>query len=147
LLRESVMLGPRAAPSLAPGAAAGDASAGGDGGGGSPRWLTWTLTGAGLGAGIVSVVAFQLRERHAERWNSEACLAPGSTRGDVCRDELDAGRDAEAWGIGSAVASGVLLGGALTSFVLERRPPSEGPSLGLDGCGVGVASAACFGSF
>lgn len=146
LLRESVTLGPRAAPALAQASSA-DAAAGSDRGSGSPRWLTWTLTGTGLAAGVVSVVAFQIRENHAERWNSDACLLPGYTRGQVCPDEIDAGRAADRWGIGSAVLSGVLLGGALTSFLLERRPPSESPSLSLEGCGVGVASAACFGSF
>jgi hypothetical protein len=147
LLRESVVLGPRAAAPLARGGSAAGAPAEAGSEAGSPRWLTWTLTGTALGAGVVSVVAFQIRENHAARWNSEACLAPGFTRGDVCSDELDAGRAAEAWGIGSAVASGVLLGGALTSFLLERRPPNEGPGLALDGCGVGAGSAACFGTF
>jgi hypothetical protein len=147
LLRESVTLGPRAAPALAQATPMDPAAPGTDGGSGSPRWLTWTLTGTGLAAGVVSVVAFQIREKHAERWNSDACLLSGSTRGQVCPDEIDAGRDAERWGIGSAVVSGVLLGGALTSFLLERRPPNENPSLSLEGCGVGVASAACFGSF
>jgi hypothetical protein len=145
LLRESVTLGPRVAP-LAQ--ATLDAPApDSDGGSGSPRWLTWTLTGTGLAAGVVSVVAFQVREKHAERWNSEACLLAGYTRGQVCPNEIDAGRNAERWGIGGAVLSGVLLGGALTSLLLERRPPSESPTLSLEGCGVGIASAACFGSF
>jgi hypothetical protein len=147
LLRESVMLGPRAAPALAPALSTEPAASHSDGDTGSPRWLTWTLTGTGLAAAVVSVVAFQIREDHAERWNSEACLLSGSTRGQVCPDELDAGRDAERWGIGSAVLSGVLLGGAMTSFLLERQPPDESPILSLEGCGVGVASAACFGSF
>jgi hypothetical protein len=147
LLRESVVLGPRAAPALARATPTDAAGRGDDEASGSPRWLTWTLTGTALAAGAVSVVAFQIRENHAERWNSDACLLPGLTRGQVCPDELDEGRNAERWGVGSAVLSGVLLGGALTSFLLERRPPAENPSLSLDGCGVGVASATCFGSF
>jgi hypothetical protein len=146
LLRESVALGAR--PAAVPASATThDAPGAEDDGGGSPRWLTWTLTGAGLAAGVVSVVAFQIRENHAERWNSDACLMPGSTRGQVCPDELDAGQSADRWGIGTAVLSGVLLAGGLVSFVLERRPPDETPSLSLEGCGVGAASAGCFGSF
>jgi tetratricopeptide (TPR) repeat protein len=147
LLRESVMLGPRAAAAPALAMASDPAPSRSDGDTGSPRWLTWTLTGTGLAAAVVSVVAFQIREDHAERWNSDACLLSGYTRGQVCPDELDAGRNAERWGIGSAVLSGVLLGGAATSFLLERHPPDEGPTLSLEGCGLGVASAACFGSF
>jgi hypothetical protein len=146
LLRESVALGPRPVPAGAS-ATTHDAPGSEDASAGSPRWLTWTLTGTGLAAGVVSVVAFQIREKHAERWNSDACLVPGSTRGQVCPDELDAGRSADRWGIGTAVASGALLAGGLISFALERRPPNETPSLSLEGCGVGVASAGCFGSF
>lgn len=147
LLRESVALGPRAAPALGAATPSDAAALGADGASGSPRWLTWTLTGGGLAAGAVSVVAFQIRENHAQRWNSDACLSTGVTRGQVCPDEIEAGRDAERWGIGSAVLSGVLLGGAVTSLLLERRAPNESPSLSLEGCGVGIASAACFGSF
>lgn len=144
LLRESIVLGRREPPVTAPRPAE---SAAADEGGGSPRWLTWTLTGAGLLAGTASVVAFQIRENHAERWNSDACLQPGATRGQVCPQELDDGRRAERWGIGAGILSGVLLGGAITSFLLERREPEENPTLSLDGCGFGVASAGCFGSF
>src|SRR5690606_26193677 len=101
----------------------------------------------GLVSAAASVVAFQIRENHAERWNSDACLAPGYTRGQVCPDELDDGRRAERWGIGTGIASGVLLGGALVSFLLERRQPVENPGVSFEGCGIGVASAGCFGSF
>lgn len=146
LLRETITLGPRPGPGpeyAEPAAAAGGA----DEGRGSPRWLTWTLTGTGLVSAAVSVVAFQIRENHAQRWNSDACLQQDLTRGQVCAGELEDGRDAERWGIGTGILSGVLLTGALTSYVLERRPPAEAPIVALEGCGVGVASAACFGSF
>jgi len=145
LLRESITLGPRPAPG--PEYATPVDSTRGDEGNGSPRWLTWTLTGTGLVSAAVSVIAFQVRENHAQRWNSDACLQPGLTRGQVCPRELDDGRDAERWGIATGILSGVLLGGALTSYVLERRPPTEAPVVAIEGCGVGVASAACFGSF
>jgi len=144
LLRESVILG-RRAPRATVATAAPEPSASDSGG--SPRWLTWTLTGAGLLSATASVVAFQIRENHAERWNSDACLQPGFTRGQACAGELDDGRRAERWGIGTGIATGVLLGGALTSFLLEHRAPEEDPTLALEGCGFGVASAGCFGSF
>jgi hypothetical protein len=146
LLRESVTLGRReAAPAWVvdmarrpPGAL--------DETRGSPRWLTWTLAGAGAGAAAVSAIAFGLREKHASTWNGDACLRPGLTRGQVCPEELDSGRSAERWGIGAGIVSGVLLGGAAASFLLERSP-SEGSSLALDGCRIDVAGAGCFGSF
>lgn len=145
LLRESVTLAPRPAPLVD--VPATELPIAADKPSGSPRWLTWTFAGAGVAAGAISIVAFQMREDHAQRWNSDACLQPGLTRVQVCPDAIDDGRDAERLGIGTAVASGVLLGGALTSFLLERQPPREDPTLSIEGCALGVASAACFGSF
>jgi hypothetical protein len=147
LLREFVTLGARPDPIIATAAMAAPSGQERDGVRGSPRWLTWTLTGTGLTAAAVSVVAFQIRENHAERWNSGACLVPGLTRGQVCSDERRNGRAAESWGVATGILSGALLGGALTSYALERRVPVESPGLALEGCGVGLVSAACFGSF
>jgi hypothetical protein len=148
LLRESVTLGERqvATPAWTGGASA-PGSPGIDGADGSPRWLTWTLAGAGMGAAAVSVVAFGVRERHASRWNGNDCLQPGMTRGQACAEELDSGRSAERWGIAAGILSGVLLGGATVSFFLEPRPPSEDFGIALDGCGADGAGARCFGSF
>jgi hypothetical protein len=147
LLRESVTLGPRdSAPawvqelSPRPPVTADEA-------GGSSSWLTWTLAGTGLGAAAVSAIAFGIREKHATTWNSSDCLQPGLSRGQVCPEELDSGRSAERWGIGAAIVSGALLGGALASFALERDEADEAASLGIDGCGIGAAGALCFGSF
>jgi tetratricopeptide repeat protein/PEGA domain-containing protein len=147
LLRESVTLGERVAGTPAWTASTAPASSNEEDSHGSPRWLTWTLAGAGMGAAAATAVALAVREEHASRWNGNGCLMPGFTRGQMCRDELDSGRSAERWGIGLGIVSGVLLGGAATSFFLERRPPSEAPSLALDGCGVDGAGARCFGSF
>lgn len=147
LLRESIVLGRRAGPSPAWTLPGDSPSSEGASTRGSPRWLTWTLGGAGLGAAAVSVVAFGIREKHAQRWNGEECLAPGMTRGQACPEELDGGRSAERWGIGAGILSGVLLGGAAASFLLERSPPAEHPDLVLDGCGFDLAGAHCFGSF
>jgi hypothetical protein len=118
-----------------------------DAGRGSPPWLTWTLAGAGVGAGVVSAVAFVVREKHASTWNGSGCLQPGLTRGQACPQELGEGHSAERWGIGAGIASGILLVGAATSFFLERRAPSEDPNLARGGCGVAAAGARCFGSF
>jgi hypothetical protein len=147
LLRESVELSQRETSSPVFSMNAGADASGVEDRGGSPRWLTWTLTGAGIGAAVGSVVAFSIREQHADRWNSSACMASGLTRGEVCPGELDSGRSAERWGIGMAVLSGVLLGGAATSYVLERHERHPTTALSLDGCGIAGAGASCFGSF
>jgi tetratricopeptide repeat protein len=147
LLRESVELSQReaSAPALSVNASGG--ASGVEDLGGSPRWLTWTLTGAGVGAAAATAVAFGIREKHADRWNSDACMESGLTRGEVCPGELESGRSAERWGIGTAILSGVLFGGALTSYVLERRETRSTSALSLDGCGIAGAGARCFGSF
>jgi hypothetical protein len=147
LLRESVELGEREARASDWRMSTGGGSGVEDRSGGSPRWLSWTLTGASVGAAAVSLVAFGIRERHADRWNSEECLAVGSTRGQTCPEELEAGRDAERLAIGAAILSGVLLGGAIVSFALEAPDEPRSSALTLDGCGLAGAGARCFGSF
>lgn len=144
LLRERVELAQRATASLG---AAAERPAGADAGSGSSRWLTWTLAGAGLGAGAASAIAFGVREGHAERWNSSDCVAAGMTRGQMCRDELESGREAERWGIAAAAVSGALLVGAAASFFLEVDSIEEAGELSLRGCGLTGAGARCFGSF
>lgn len=146
MLRESVTLGEREQAELAVGSTAERGPIEADAGSGSPRWLTWTLGGAGVGALAISAVAFGVREKHAARWNSDDCTAPGLTRGEVCQGELDSGRSAESVGIGAAIASGVLFGGALTSYFLERRQPTT-ETVRVDGCSLGLGAARCFGSF
>lgn len=146
LLRESVELGAEDAPvpdwivSREPGAPGLDTSAG------SPRWLTWTLAGLGAGAALTAGVTFAIREQHASRWNSADCLLPGRTRGQVCSSELDAGRAAERTAVMTSVAAGLLFGGAITSYLLEQEPGDHGVGQAA-GCGLGFASASCFGSF
>jgi hypothetical protein len=147
LLRESVILGERQGATPAWTASSASGSPDVDGADGSPRWLTWTLAGAGMGAAAASVVAFGIREEHASRWNGSECLQPGLTRGQACAEDLDSGRSAEHWAIGAGILSGVLFGGAAVSFLLERRPPSEDFGIALDGCGPAGAGARCFGSF
>jgi hypothetical protein len=146
MLRESVVLGAREQPELGASAAVERGPIEEDTRSGSPRWLTWTLGGAGVGALAISAVAFGVREKHAARWNSDDCTAPGLTRGDVCQGELDSGRSAERIGVGAAIASGVFFGGALASYLLERREPTS-ETVRVDGCSLGLGAARCFGSF
>jgi PEGA domain len=147
LLRESVTLARREGPAPAWTAETSVTPSEVDAARGNLHWITWTLGGAGIGAAAVSAIAFGIREKHASTWNGDGCLQPGLTRGQVCPDELESGRNAERWGIGTGILSGVLLGGAAASLLLERRAPSEGSNLALDGCGVEGMSARCFGSF
>jgi PEGA domain-containing protein/tetratricopeptide repeat protein len=93
VLRESVELAPVVEPASAPAPTrltstplAGDAPAA-DRAAGSPRWLSWTLTGLATGAAVTTGVAFALRERHATRWNSDDCQQVGRLRGELCPDE------------------------------------------------------------
>ena len=146
MLRESVVLGDREQQAAGGGPARDGGPVEADTGAGSPRWLTWTLGGAGVGALALSAVAFGVREKHAARWNSDDCTAPGLTRGEVCQAELDSGHSAERWGIGAAIASGVFFGGALTNYFLERREPTT-ETVRVDGCSLGLGAAHCFGSF
>lgn len=146
MLRESIVLGEREPTELAASPASERAPIEANNRSGSPRWLTWTLGGAGVGALAISAVAFGIREKHAARWNSDDCTAPGLTRGEVCQGELDSGRSAETVGVGAAIASGVLFGGALTSYLLERRAPRT-ETVRVDGCRLGLGTASCFGSF
>jgi Tetratricopeptide repeat/PEGA domain len=144
-LRESLELTPRdvATDTSTPGAPGVDRSFG------SPRWLTWTLAGVGAGAAVGSVVAWSLREKHADRWNSATCLEADRRRGEVCPAELDAGRDAERVAYVTSVSAGLLLGGALTSWLLEAPtgPRNEADEATQTRCRLGLGEVSCFGSF
>jgi hypothetical protein len=115
-----------------------------DRGAGSPRWLTWTLSGATVLAASGSVVALVMRERHAERWNSNDCLEPGRTRGEVCRSELDSGREAERIAYITGGAALLLGTGALVSWALQT--PSDNRQEATS-CGVTLGGAVCSGAF
>jgi hypothetical protein len=112
--------------------------------GGSPRWLSWTLSGLAGGAALTSAVALGVRNQHAARWNSVACLEQGRRRGEVCPAELDAGRDAERVAAVSGVAAVLLAAGAVVSWTLEA--PGE-PDVALASCRWGLGGGVCTGSF
>lgn len=113
--------------------------------GGVPRWVPWVLGGAALASGAGTVVAWQLREKYAERWNDDqACLGVGISREERCGSELDKGQSAEtaAWITGGA--AGLFAAGAVLS-IIWAEPAEE--QVGLSGCAPGLGGAVCFGRF
>jgi len=112
---------------------------------GAPRWLPWVLGGGAVVSGAGSLVAWQLREKYAARWNDdEACLGVGISRAERCGGELDKGERAEtvAWITGGA--AGLLAAGAVLSL-FWMEPAEE--RVGLSGCAPGLGGAVCFGRF
>jgi hypothetical protein len=148
VVRESVELMPMpAAPAAATHRQGGDSSVA-DRGSGSPRWLSWTLSGLAVGAAATTTIALILREQHASSWNSDDCLQTGQSRGDVCRDELDSGRDAERIAYVSGVATAVFAAGAIVSWSLDGgSEPSDASAAREARCGLTFGGAQCVGSF
>lgn len=109
------------------------------------RPLTLALLGLGASAGAGAVTAWVLRESYARRWNSDRCLRPGLSRGEVCADLLASGRDAERLALGTGAAAALLLGAALTTWLLDR--PSASESTAAVRCSLGATGATCRGSF
>lgn len=113
---------------------------------GTPPWLKWPLAGLGVASAITSVTAWQVRDRFAEHWNSDACLRDGQTRIQVCSHDYDDGRDTELVAWVSGVASLVFIGGAVSSWLLEK-PAQHASSVSTTTCGVSGWGAVCSGSF
>jgi len=114
-------------------------------------WLTWTFAGAAIVAGTTAAGAVIFREVHAERWNDNTrCLESARTRAEVCGEERDQVETAEtvAW-VSGGLAALFLAGAAVNAFAFQPDPGSGSPSAGLElqGCGVGLAGASCFGRF
>ena len=114
-------------------------------------WLTWTFAGAAIVAGTTAAGAVIFREVHAERWNDDTrCLEAARTRAEVCGDERDKVETAEtvAW-VSGGLAGLFLVGAAVNAFAFQPDTGSDLPSAGLElqGCGVGLAGASCFGRF
>lgn len=109
-------------------------------------WVTWALAGMGVAAGVTGGIAWWQRERHAARWNSAGCLAPGLNRGQVCAGERDAGRWSERIAVASGIAAGLFSAGAALSYSLESRR-SHSATLQLTECGLRSLGLGCTGSF
>jgi len=117
--------------------------------------LGWSLLGVGVASGVVSGVAFKLREDRAQQWNDEEeCITNnGATRGETCGDLKSDADTYQTVGIVTAVA-GVVMAGAGTAILLSGREPEAAPGATtaeshpkITGCDVGVLSLACRGSF
>lgn len=144
LVRESVLLTPEAEPARARAGVSEPADAAPSTG---PRWLGWAFAGLSVAAGVGTVAAWATRERHVENWNDDdQCLRPGQTRGQVCANERDAGDRAETWMWISGAATGVLAAASAVTFSLTSgdSPREQGTALG---CGVGLGTLSCSGSF
>ncbi|HKO89692.1 MAG TPA: tetratricopeptide repeat protein [Polyangiaceae bacterium] len=151
VLREAVELAPLpAGAGIASGDAAGDARGAqpASSGAGSPLWLSWTLTGLSVGAAITTGVAFAVRNHHASEYNGADCLQPGRLRGEVCGDELDAGKTAESIAYASGVATLLFTAGAIVSWTLGEPASSEAPdAVALTRCRLTLGGGMCAGSF
>jgi hypothetical protein len=111
-----------------------------------PRWLGWVFAGLAVGAGVGTVVAWSAREEHVDNWNDDSqCLRPGQTRGDVCASEREQGDQAETWMWISGAATGVFAAASVVTFWATADDNQErGTALG---CGVGLGTLSCSGSF
>lgn len=111
----------------------------------SSQWLSWTLGGLSGAAAVTSAAAFLLREQHVGRWNSVSCLEPGRSRAEVCAGERAQAEDWERVMIGSGIAAGALLGGALISWSVGSGPPEQ--SSAISDCGLSANQLYCRGRF
>jgi tetratricopeptide (TPR) repeat protein len=99
------------------------------------QWLTWTLGSLSGAAAVTAAAGFLLREQHASRWNSVSCLEPGRTRAEVCASEREQAEDWQRVMIGSSIAAGALLTGALISWSVGSSGSEQSGSIadcGLD---------------
>lgn len=139
-LRESVELAQQTSASAS--AASSEAAAAAS----APRWLSWTLTGLAASGAVATGVAWGVRNHHASRWNSDACLAPGRARGEVCPGERDDGKRAEQLAYIGGVATVLLAASAAVSWTLLDAPAAEASAASLS-CGLSLGLGVCSGSF
>jgi hypothetical protein len=163
LTREPVELNPMPARADLAGAA-GDSARGGAGGedAGDSSWLTapataWTLVGLGAASGVASVITLRLREDRVSTYNdeSECVRSNGDSRQETCGNLKSEAETFQTIGIVTGIAGVALAGTGLallfaggdeTSSVASDTA-SNGGSLKLTGCGAGLMSIACRGSF
>jgi hypothetical protein len=129
--------GPASQPGSTPDRAEGSSGA---------TWVPWVLAGVSVAATATSLIAWQQREKHAERWNDDAaCLGVGVSREELCGDELDQGKQAETVAWVSGVAAGVFAAGAVITAIWT--PGEEREQVSQVRCAPGWGGASCFGTF
>ncbi len=127
----------------------------------APAWVPWTLGGAAVAAGGLSVFGVVRREQHADKWNSADCISTTQTRAELCASERSDGRQMERLAIAGGVGAAVLATGALVSALwraepvtaaervgaAERAKAPEPERLAVEGCTLMGVGLACFGAF
>jgi PEGA domain len=138
---------------------AGSLSADGTGGTAEPSWwqspvVGWSLIGVGVASGVVSGISFATSEDRAEQWNDETQCVPsdGSTREEECGNLKDEAETAKTIGIVTGIAGAVFAGlGVVQLLTVDGEPADEAApveaGLKLTGCGAGLLSISCRGSF
>ncbi|MBV9950203.1 MAG: PEGA domain-containing protein [Myxococcales bacterium] len=116
------------------------------------RWVTWTLAGVGVAAGVTSGVALGIRQRDASQWNdNHQCLDVGNperTRNEVCGSVRDNIHTAENVAIGAGITGAVFLGAALVhGLATSRDRPSAATGFQKPVCTPGLGGFACSGTF
>jgi hypothetical protein len=119
--------------------------------------LGWSLVGVGVASGVVSGIAFQMREDRAKTWNDDERCVPDvatRTRLDECGNFKDDAETFQTVGIVTAVAGAALAGTGITLLLAgggEAGPSgtstSNEASIKVTGCDAGLMSIACHGSF
>jgi hypothetical protein len=164
LTREPVELN-RAVARGEVGAGAGTSGLGDESGGDAARdrawWASpvvgWSLVGAGMVSGVASGIAFGVRESKVSRWNDEGECVPdtGVSRGVACGADRDDAETAQSIGIVTGIAGVALVGVGITHLLTvggsedssARNSASAEAGPTLQGCGAGLLSIACHGTF
>jgi len=120
----------------------------------------WSLFGVGVASGVMSGIAFGMREDRAQTWNSESECIPstGQTREEACGNFKDDAETYQTVGVITAIASVAFVGTGLTLLLTGASDNSNGAlqsngsaatggGLQLTSCGAGLMSIACRGSF
>jgi len=115
------------------------------------RILAWTSLGAAVVAAGTAVIAWRVREQHANEWNNDAsCLVPGGgTREEQCADARDAADTAQTISTIGLVGAGLFGLGSALLFVLagtDDREEVGGAGLTCGG-GPGDVGLSCIGVF
>ncbi len=105
------------------------------------RWMRPLAIGLAAGAGAMlaaGVVATLVGSSAADRWNSDQCLQPGTTREQQCGGDRDTADTMRAVAIAGYAAGGLLAVGAVVLLVAAPSSRESPAGVGLRGCGVSV---------